>query len=227
MIPHEYKPTDPTCVLSLDLLDVRKYDTVFRVMDHSDYNNHGNIVNASLTSCNYGRPCVSLGGLNGYIDCGDSSSLSITDGGAFSLGVWVITPDATPGTNKQIINQLGGSGSIAGFIIMSATGMIHTWLDGTAFNSGKIFTENTWVHVAITYDLTNLNFYINGKLTETKVTTVNKGSTGNLLIGSIVLGSASAAYFNGAFGDVRIYNRSLSVNEINQYFNETRYLYGI
>jgi hypothetical protein len=74
-------------------------------------------------------------------------------------------------------------------------------------------TVNNWSHIAMTYDGAALRVYQNGAL----VHTVNM--TGNIINGAGPLrigGNASWAneFFNGMIDDVRVYNRALTLAEI-------------
>ena len=76
--------------------------------------------------------------------------------------------------------------------------------------------NGTWIHVAATYDGTDMRIYINGEL---EGTTSAPGVTINtnglpLSIGAQYNGTTASLWYQGAMDDVRVYNRVLSEDEI-------------
>ncbi len=82
------------------------------------------------------------------------------------------------------------------------------------YQSSLTLDANSWVHVAITYDGTDLKFYKNGNLEDTKTATLNYGEiadnwyfgTDNRLLNNLI----------GELHDFRIYNHTLSIKEIKE-----------
>lgn len=70
-----------------------------------------------------------------------------------------------------------------------------------------------WTHVAVTYDGIKFQAYINGSVDRTHEMTGTVSTKQNQRIGFGYLTSAKE-YFNGAFDDLRIYNRALSREEV-------------
>jgi len=80
--------------------------------------------------------------------------------------------------------------------------------------SGKY---NSWHHVDCVYDGANVSIYLDGVsvASAAKTGVVGSGSTA-MTIGNNVAGDRT---FNGKIDDVRVYNRALSVNEIEQLYH--------
>jgi Concanavalin A-like lectin/glucanases superfamily len=73
---------------------------------------------------------------------------------------------------------------------------------------------DTWTHLATTYDGAVVRFYVNGVLAgSTSVSGAMTASTGVLRIGG---NSIWSEWFAGLIDEVRIYNRVLTVSEIQQ-----------
>ena len=71
---------------------------------------------------------------------------------------------------------------------------------------------NAWTHLATTYDGTNVRLYVNGTLEGTAISAGSiPASSGPLSLGG---NSIWSEWFRGELDDVRIYNRTLSVSEI-------------
>ena len=83
----------------------------------------------------------------------------------------------------------------------------------TAVRGTAALTLNTWTHIAVTYDGTNLRFYVNGVLRGTVARTGNIASNN----GAIRIGGNNSSlqeFFRGLIDDVRIYNRALTAAQI-------------
>ncbi|MFP2957818.1 LamG domain-containing protein [Myxococcus sp. 1LA] len=134
-----------------------------------------------------------------------------------SAWVWV---DAFAG-NGRIINKQGGAnnrgwslnveaGGFGSFqVAPNATGL--TIVDGTTLPTGQ------WVHLAGTYEPgVALRLYVNGVLNASLTTGVpgsQRNSSLNVSIGDRPTGGTP---FNGKIDEVRIYNRVLSLAELQQ-----------
>lgn len=99
---------------------------------------------------------------------------------------------------------------------------------------------NTWKHVVLTYNGTNMISYQNtvagSAVAATRQTPWNSGAPGSrgyvLSIGAASStinsgGTVSATNFNGRIGLVRAYNRALSSAEVTQNYNANKATYGL
>ncbi|MFC1756465.1 LamG-like jellyroll fold domain-containing protein [Patescibacteria group bacterium] len=87
----------------------------------------------------------------------------------------------------------------------------------TTIQSNSIISADTWYHVSGTWDGSIMKLFVNGvQQTQTaNVASPIDSGTGTLFIGSL---GSSAYYMDGTLDEVRIYNRALSVDEINQLY---------
>ncbi len=86
---------------------------------------------------------------------------------------------------------------------------------GQAVSGGSVLPANTWSHFAGTYDGTTLLVYINGmQVASLAATGALVNSSGLLSIGGNSV--SSIEYFTGRLDEIRLYNRALSVSEIQQ-----------
>ncbi len=86
------------------------------------------------------------------------------------------------------------------------------------FYDGPTISANVWYHLAIVYDGTNVDLYKDG----TRITggTIILDHTGqNFCVGSY---NCNSELFNGLIDEVRIYNRALSQQEIQSYYNANK-----
>jgi chitodextrinase len=189
------------------------------VADASGNGNTGTIVNATWTSSGKYGNALAFNGSTSYVDVGNSASLQLT--GSMTLEAW-INAAANPPDDGQIIAKSDDS---AGWQFKTSpdTGpqtfgakVSGTSSTGTQRYSSLTRSLNTWYHVASVYNPAagTLDIYVNGVL--------NNGT----LIGSIPASQVSQGvnvnigrrtggfYFNGIIDEVRVYNRALSVAEI-------------
>ena len=93
--------------------------------------------------------------------------------------------------------------------------VVSIWLWGTRcvaeLNSTVVPQLGKWYHVVGVYDGRTTKIYLDGKLNNTKVVTLN---TGNSVL-------AIGGTFGGKIDDFRIYNRVLSDSEIQTLYRET------
>lgn len=126
-----------------------------------------------------------------------------------SQSFWVnIRGDTTPPYLLRSGGFFGGSTSI------------------TEYDSVSAIVPNTWTHIAVTYDQSNIRWYINGTLNKTQVQTgATNASTANpLVIGAKHRVSPSLleqAYYNGAMDEFVMYNSALTGAQIATLVNST------
>lgn len=169
---------------------------------------------------------MSFDGVDDYVDCGNPPSLQITT--SFSVEAWFnpkVWNDGINASAKPIVNKFFfNSGDMQGWYL----GRSGTAVDGIAFkiyygdgssdgifNGGNIeLLKGTWINVTGVYKSGEyIKLYINGKL-ESIDNTV-KGSFINAIT-TLKIGRRSdyVKYFYGYIGEVRIYNRALTDDEV-------------
>lgn len=182
------------------------------------------------------------------------NSLTYAADGTFNFNG---TTDFASFGNNTAINSIGGTSSITveawvrynsyvgsngarAYSVVTHKGAPWTWLMENPSNRGRIrFTIggadvscadpdvhplNTWMHWVGTYDGSNMRFFRNGVLKNTVA------QTGTLASNSVnaEIGQYSNDYrMNGDISILKIYNRALSAEEIQQNFNAIRGRYGI
>lgn len=97
----------------------------------------------------------------------------------------------------------------------------HTSINQINYDNSTVI--NTWYHVVGTYDGTTAKIYLNGNEVVSAIRTAESNSV-RFRIGASARG---ANYLNGDISGVKIYNKALSSQEIQQNFNATRNRFGI
>ena len=201
-------------ILSLDAANNKSYQSGSTTWyDKSGYNNNGTLINGpTFSSANNGS--IVFDGTNDYVDCGNSSSLNITN--QITLSAW-INGTYGPTGEYAVIDKGGITGHHFGVyqrkIIFQPT---------QSYQQGNtILSDNTWYNIAISYDKTNVYFYLNGVSDGIKPQTGGLNSPSNpVWIGKYTV--SAPLIFPGKISNAMIYSRMLSATEIQQNYNATK-----
>ncbi len=149
---------------------------------------------------------VSFDGTNDYINAGNGASL--TNISSFTYEAWIYRTGTSnyPGifgrtTVGKADMRFDGAGAY-----------LFIFVNGTQLGIGNI-NLNTWYHVVGTWDGTYIKGFLNGNYVGNNTAIAPSFANEYLFIGQRNTGSD---YFNGLIDEVRIYNRALSQEEINQ-----------
>lgn len=124
----------------------------------------------------------------------------------FTVECW-IRPNGTPAGEQDIlIQQTSGS-----FFFMNSSNELRSTLGGGSILGGSL-TPNTWQHIAATWDGTNLQFYINGTLSQSHTVSM-VSTTGNFIIGQSNTGTRNG---NFQIDELRVWNYARCQAEIAQ-----------
>ena len=179
--------------------------------DFSGKNNHGKIHGAKWVKGKIGS-ALQFNGEDDYVNCGNDESLNITD--AITIEAWLKTPNPT--NNHQTIICGGGYSQILRFY--STTGRIEFYTQNSDGTIKRVMAESvcfpdSWYHVVGTYDKdagsNNLKLYINGVLEDEETQTLSLKP-----MSSRWIGHEPGFYFHGTIGEVKIYDRALTAEEI-------------
>ncbi|MEM2779950.1 MAG: DUF2341 domain-containing protein [Candidatus Bathyarchaeia archaeon] len=200
------------------------------VKDYSGYNNHGTIIRDVKWT-----PNGIIGGAynfnRGYIQIPGTSTLD--GGGAWSeitVEVWIKLSAYPPsGTSTRIIARIPSyeigitSGKQLFASIWTATG--NPKISGhNMITTTTTLNLNTWYHIVLTYKKgSGMTLYVNGEEVARK--TPSESVTLNYNIqpsGPNPLYIGWFDYFKGTIDEIRIYPRSLTPQQIQQRYNETK-----
>jgi hypothetical protein len=197
------------------------------IYDESDNNNDGtlnlgtlgNTVVANAWTTRKNGYCLSFDGADDYIDLGNPTSLQIA--GPISISAWILVDDA-PANQDTIISRRETSSNWQFAVNTAGKLYFSFWSGGVEVEmvSGTTtISYGTWHHAAITYDMSNIKLYLDGKLdkTEPATATMDTNST-KTLIGRFYTGDGQP--FDGKIDDVRIYNYARTAEQVQQDYNE-------
>lgn len=151
----------------------------------------------------------SFNGSSDFIGTNNSSGFQIGTG---TLSAWIKTSNA--GSSYRGIVVKNGAYSM---FLQDNVFMIYDWGTNSNRSSGMNLADNTWHHVAITFQSgvsSGTILYVDGVAKPATTMTVNSQAD-MLRIGS----SQGTQYFVGAIDEVGVWNRVLSSGEIGSLFN--------
>ncbi|MBT4935184.1 hypothetical protein HON15_00250 [Candidatus Woesearchaeota archaeon] len=196
------------------------------VVDVSGNNNNGTSVNeaGSLSSGKYGG-AFDFDGTLDYVDAGNGSNLQISSSFAISLWVYI---DSYSGGDTVLVGKTDlGSLHNYYFDIENDGQLFLGFYDGSTWkssglNSGNIVGTGSWNNVVGVFDDSSntITTYING-VQNTQATSITTSPSPTAAADDEVrLGSqiGSAIYFNGSIDEVRIWNISLSSEDIYEHY---------
>jgi hypothetical protein len=185
--------------------------------DLSGSNNNGTLTNGpTYSSANRGS--IVFDGANDYVVI--NSGVSILSTSAYTKIAWFYPTSFL--TNNNLISG-GGNHAFWG----AGTNRLQAGHGNVSFNtisSTTVLNLNTWYFGAVTFNTTTgWSLYLNGALEATNPSTVTFTGSGDILIGSYGTGNV----FTGSISNAMVYNRVLTLNEIQQNFNAMRGKFGI
>jgi hypothetical protein len=153
------------------------------------------------------------------IEVPHASSIDITS--QITIETWIKPDDVTTVGSRHVLRKHGA------YVLQQSRDDIYVYVViGGAYKGGEataVLTAGEWHHVAGTYDGENILTYINGEL---KRTVVQSGAIDSVAV-PLYIGSqtGTTAYFLGSQGEVRIYNRALTITEVQQNYLATKWRY--
>jgi hypothetical protein len=146
-----------------------------------------------------------------FVECAADKSLGLKD--AVSLEVWAC-PAAVPGSGEP---GIAGQGYESFVLTYYTDGNCWWYIGGGGNNCHAPMAVGVWHHLVGAFDGTTLRLYIDGVLAASRPSTVKAiPQAAGFLIGKNGgdPGFSQHATFNGLVGEVRLYDRALSTEEI-------------
>jgi serine/threonine protein kinase/formylglycine-generating enzyme required for sulfatase activity len=177
------------------------------------------------------RGALRLNGKGGYINCGDAFNPERTD--AFSYGCWFFAANNRQRAALLAKVHIGPDKSHRGIDMEIVDGRIgaaafHSWPEYWMSVSTTPVLENHWHFVIATYDgsstASGVTIYVDGQSVPTTVPSDTLKDTRETIQNSVPLrignreGSVYLSPFQGQIDDVRVYNRCLTGEEVQQLY---------
>ncbi|HFQ94485.1 MAG TPA: LamG domain-containing protein, partial [Anaerolineae bacterium] len=154
-------------------------------------------------------------GANDWIELPGDAAFDLSDGEYTQLA-WVYPQNGGP-VFDSVMSDAGRAGAYP-FLHVNGAQATVGFGDGAAeqsYTSGPILTPNAWNFVAVTFDGTTLNLYVNGALAEStnQFAGLRPAATTRFNIG-YRSDAAGAAYFAGRLDNLAVYRQALTAAEI-------------
>jgi RHS repeat-associated protein len=186
------------------------------VEDQSEAGNDGSVSGATWSSSGKFGGALSFDGTDDRVVVPDSASLDLDS--EMTLEAWV-KPD-TVGSNWQtvLLKEWNDDYLVYGISTEDAgkpIGAAYMYDDDSLAISQApdALAEDTWTHLALTYDGSNVKLYVNGSEVASGAATGPIQTTG----GDLTIGGTAVfadQWFAGLIDEVRVYDRALSATEI-------------
>jgi len=161
--------------------------------------------------------CIKFNGSTDYINCGNKPSVQIT--GDLTLVYWAKPVNVASARQNPLCKSYGAEFCLT----MEPAGSL-SYYHGSAgrnaspymgFGSSGMFSNGTWVHVAVTRNVSGrrMKSYKNGSYKSTVTWTSDKDPSVSLAY-NLQIGAGYVSKFNGFMDEVLIFNRTLSDFEI-------------
>ncbi len=164
-----------------------------------------------------GNSALSFDGVDDYVEIADASSLrNFTQG--LTYCAWINTSDFTlhEGSVRRILDK---NARLSFGVYPKQRLFFRLRINDTNYDhvSDSLIPSGEWVFVAVTYDGSNVIFYIDGvpDTPQPRIGVIDE-VTGNQFIGCYF--TKTSGCFNGIIDEVRIYNRVLSATEISEHY---------
>jgi hypothetical protein len=193
------------------------------VMDYSGYGNHG-VANESIVSTSGNvQSAIDFSSSTQRIEIPNESHFDLTD--QLSISCWFKVDTGGWGSSWASLvskRRADSPASDKGWALRrnASTSFLYGYFQG--LNDSNVIGDTNvhdgaYHHVAMTYDGTTISLYIDGILDQADA------ATGVLLNNDlpVVIGAkdnSGSSRFNGIMDDVRIYNRSLTLTEVQSFF---------
>jgi len=216
-------PTNPERLFGFWTFDNHTGDGVY---DWSGNGNNGTLTNMntagnstsgwqSSSDCKAGVSCLKFDGVNDYVDTG-ITTFSVQN---YSYSLWVKVGEvkSIAENRGRLIEKDGGRSNLDVMYVASVPDKFQFAVKNTTGNSitaeASISQTEVWTHVVGVYNSITVAIYVNGELVEDNAHTGNREDIG----ATIKIGGDSAGSnydFNGTIDEVKIWNVSLSSDEI-------------
>ena len=203
-------------------------DSLYLNLDAGDFSSRGTSTWTDLSGISRnGTVTGATLGTNWYYDfdgSNDRMDFSAADIGGtnFTVEVWV-NPDSSQVAYANIFDY-DHTGS-KGFTIQQANTTTNTYYfyTGGNYNNFTNIPAGTWAHLLISISGTSVVQYLNGVQDGTFTASSNSDTTGErITLASWRAGGSHSRYWNGQYGQCRVYNKALTASEVLQNYNATK-----
>ena len=160
---------------------------------------------------------VNFDGIDDHINFKDNFNLN---SGNFSIEAWVKS-NAANGNTQTIMSKHLSPSSTDGYDLRLVNNLISFNWNNNSITAAHAIDTNRWYHIAVTFDGANYKLYIDGILEKTKSGVNPTTNSVDFILGAMSQNTNSPYnYYNGWTDELRMWNVSLTVEQIHQMMNQ-------
>ena len=176
-------------------------------------------VQVSTELCNK----LDFDGIDDNVNFGNNYNL---DSGSFSIEVWV-KPSVSNGNIQSIFSKRSSVALEDGYDLRIVNNIVSfNWNKGNSITSKFPISTGRWYHVAVTFNGTAYNLFIDGIKVENEVSGYNPMANNNTksILGAMIQNTSyphlPTNFFNGWMQELRIWNVALTESQMHQMMNQ-------
>jgi len=160
---------------------------------------------------------VNFDGIDDHINFKDNFNLN---SGNFSIEAWVKS-NAANGNTQTIMSKHLSPSSTDGYDLRLVNNLISFNWNNNSITAAHAIDTNRWYHIAVTFDGANFKLYIDGILEKTTSGVNPTSNSVDFILGAMSQNTNSPYnYYNGWTDELRMWNVSLTVEQIHQMMNQ-------
>jgi len=187
--------------------------------------NEGTLVGGTTYTAGMVGPAFDLNGIDAGVTIPHRNDLNVNPGG-FSGDFWMKS-NGTPSGQVLLVDKSHGFADSTGWLFQGNSNSLGFAIGAGGGGAGNFIGvgstvnpfDGQWHHIAGTWDGSTIRFYVDGVLQGTQPFTTPVNNTRPMNIGYSWGGGAPQRFFDGQVDEVEIFNRALSVAEIQSMFN--------
>ncbi len=142
------------------------------------------------------------------------------DSGNFSIECWIKSNTANSNTQTILSKHLSPTAT-DGYDLRIVNNKVAFYWNNNAVTTTNSIDTDRWYHVALTFDGTNYNLYIDGILEKTAAGSNPSTNSVDFIIGAMSQNTdVPYNYFNGWIDELRLWNTALSEDQIRRMMNQ-------
>ena len=203
--------------------------------DYSLNGNNGTAANTTVSDKGY-----TFDGADSIITVPADTTIDINGKTVLSTSAWINPASDGEGNLARILDKQAAAAGYVVYISAEAGGLIKVTAliyhdgvaDATAVSNATIIPINVWSHVAFVYNedsAKKIKIYLNGGLQILGTNTAGVGAVDDDSAIDLTIGNNAILdrTFDGIISDVRIYNTARTATQIRDFYNQTRWRYGV
>lgn len=160
---------------------------------------------------------IDFDGSTNYLDMGADLDLNP---GAFTVSAWIKRDTGSNGTSLISKRDVGFT---EGFDLMITAGgaLEMSWINGTTqtITSATTIPTDKWHHIAVVYNGTDADMYIDGVLDRKEALAAPVVTTQSFFVGAAGK-TAPSNHYDGQIDEIRIWNTALTVDQLRYIMNQ-------